>query len=1109
MLPLEYAQAVSRWCGAPQWMILDTVLKLVENGRISLDHGRIPVKVQNFKSMISSSEQPSDSMDGWQLFRHLVNYYIECVRAERSSSFTVWSDDFGRMFSYLNRSGQWYPRQDTPWTIYLDAQSPEYFDNLAVPGQTLCLGYPVFAQTITNKAGEQNVSIKPIFCWRVKCKGASCANGYMIQLEDQDQLPEVNLEWLRYGLKNPAEKRDFLEQTGLFDDSALIKEYPDEEVDMTLGLNRWSVKEFARIISQRFRPRLLESINPDLLVSAPIKAGERPGYYNRAILFISQRSPYSKRLLSELELISCVKDEDLDKTALKHFFWQGESQAPVAPSMSEALDVLDFNVSQRGAVAAMLKYPVSILKGPPGTGKSQVVAGVAINERIDRKSVLISATNHKAIDAVVERLEKMQKEQDEPYFVRCSFKDPSLGTFRFDQAVDRLLKAETIDSIQSRLQYRKLLKELALLRKNRAQAEAEANKLHELQSKLGHAQMEMANESEENPWIVQLDSLPSEEQLHQHETLIDFIRNNSGSVSSRLAHPLRLWSLRKWGDRLGTVTEKIRIPWLGTISSSGLSELRDKTTACLNHVKLNARILDLKSDLRRLSENKSSTDWSADIANATDAIAKILPDIISLDSKLRVEDALGDRSQNRAALSNLRVQLLDFFSEMDARKTAFFQGSVRPIFEHLLTANPVWAVSALSVGKFIPPVPGLFDLVLIDEATQTNIAQAIPLLFRAKRAAVIGDPQQLQFISQLRPDRDYVLRVNAGLKADQYKRFSYCEQSLYDFAAGTNGAFASSLNETYRSCEAIAAYSSQNFYGGSLLVATDPDRLRIPPGHQAGIEWVDCASDIIAAPGSGCWSEKEALVVAQQVKSILINAGFQGTVGVVTPFAHQALYIDTIVRERLGIDPGVLDKANFLSRTAHSFQGDERDVIIMSLCSGPSMPGGCLHFVSEDRNIFNVAASRARSLLIVVGDRNWAASCSVPHIQALTRDWRHYYEARQTKWAPYESPYEQRLGERLKSEGMDVKPQFKVSSRRLDLALIQGTAKLDIEVDSERWHLADNGNRQIEDTWRDEQLIRLGWKPLRIWTFEIDNDLDKCVALVKKQWQDLLSNEGK
>jgi len=59
----------------------------------------------------------------------------------------------------------------------------------------------------------------------------------------------------------------------------------------------------------------------------------------------------------------------------------------------------------------------------------------------------------------------------------------------------------------------------------------------------------------------------------------------------------------------------------------------------------------------------------------------------------------------------------------------------------------------------------------------------------------------------------------------------------------------------------------------------------------------------------------------------------------------------------------------FLVSTAHGFQGDERDLILFSLCGGPDMPDGAKTFLRENPNLFNVAVSRARAVLHIVGNR--------------------------------------------------------------------------------------------------------------------------------------------
>lgn len=1163
MMPLEYARAVSRRYGASEQQVLAVVLRRVKNGQIRLVDGRIPVRQKGddyIKALVGASAN-SDS-NGWGVFRRLVRYYIDCVRAEGGCSFTLWGAQYGKNFSYLDRSGLWHPCRGTgQWSIFVGKDTAEFFEKLGnEDAGDLYLGYPIYVTTCqrknrTNDVGEEDqgseLMLKPVFCWKLTRARQRGLEGWKVSLAEGQTDPEVNLMWLSKALKRADQKRAFLEECGLFDDGrTLLEDTESREEDdgeepgaqSAVRLSNWDFRELASVVSAMFHERLAEPLVPERVMAGfALQEGAKAGYYNRAVLFTALPSPYTKRLLAELDFISKAEDAVLDRTALRHFFVQSpvaEASEGVQPNhcvcLADAIDMkgLEFTVAQRSAVASMLSNPVTVMQGPPGTGKSQAVAGVTVNERLRDQTVLVSALNHKAIDAVVERIDKLahlleteDKDAQEKcdsaigsLVTRCNSKNKDEKDFGILQACDEIIRnpGTTIEQ-RKRIKAARRRREFDALLEERKILSAEADRLHGMAADMEEADAKRHDLETHTTWLLSVEN-PNISRAVDQKGILDAIQvlaESNGSVfRTCLARPVAAWRLMAWVKYLTTLFQEsqskngsVVFPLLPKLSL--LTRVDEKTVRQLQEVsKVIFARAGLLEQVEKLCRQLKEVPRSA--MELTEDIRKVSSRLRESALELLLEDATARRRRAREGdgvqkIGNVRKILHDLLG-IDGRRERYFSQEVYDGLQCVLEDRPVWAVSSLSVGKFIPPVPGLFDLVLVDEATQSNIPQAIPLLFRAKRAAVIGDPMQLQYISMMRPDRDFILRKRARVLDEGLRRFSYCENSLYDFAAtaASHESCHIQLDITYRSCFAIAAYSSKYFYEGRLLVGTDEEKLKQrAPAGRFGLSWEETRGLVEPVPGGSCICRAEVEAVVNLVKSILVGTDFAGTIAVVSPFQRQAQLIDEEVTNRAGIPRERLKAVEFISSTAHSLQGDERDVIIFSLCSNDSMPQGCLNFVAKDPNIFNVAVSRARASLIVVGDRDWAKTCGIKHIEGLTLDWDRYAEPHETEWAPYESPYEKRLGEKLLESGLAVRPQVRVGVRRLDLALQEGAAKLDIEVDSDAWHRDESGHRRLEDTWRDEELARFGWRTLRIWTFEIDMDIEGCVKQVMHEWTTL------
>ncbi|MBL7257308.1 DEAD/DEAH box helicase [Paractinoplanes lichenicola] len=255
----------------------------------------------------------------------------------------------------------------------------------------------------------------------------------------------------------------------------------------------------------------------------------------------------------------------------------------------------------------------------------------------------------------------------------------------------------------------------------------------------------------------------------------------------------------------------------------------------------------------------------------------------------------------------------------------------------LVRALPLWIGTVADVEDLLPAAPGMFDLVVLDEASHVDQVRAAPVLARARRALVVGDPRQLRFVSFV-SDVD-VAGVLARHEADE--RLDVRRVSAYDLAAGA--APATWLAEHHRSVPHLIGFSARRFYGDRLDVLT-----RTPASEHADAIDVVHASDEIAAVLAAV--EKEAA------------AGTRG-IGVISPFRPQADALEAALVEAYPVER--IEELGLRVGTVHAFQGSEADVVIVSLGLRPDDPPGRRRFVA-DPNLFNVMVTRARRKLVVV-----------------------------------------------------------------------------------------------------------------------------------------------
>jgi hypothetical protein len=305
---------------------------------------------------------------------------------------------------------------------------------------------------------------------------------------------------------------------------------------------------------------------------------------------------------------------------------------------------------------------------------------------------------------------------------------------------------------------------------------------------------------------------------------------------------------------------------------------------------------------------------------------------------------------------------------------------------------------------------------------------------------------QLRHVSTLDMTVEQSLLQQHDITDVALQRFTYRMNSAFDLANDNKAVPDASrvrLDLHFRSHDHIAEYCNEAFYEKTLHVVTVTERLNIPRGSRPGIHWTHVAGRL--EPGTTGASCAEEIEVIRQQLVALVKQDYRGTVGVVTPFRQQMIRLKDGLETSNELPPNFMERVRFLASTAHGFQGDERDLILFSLCAGPALPRGSTIFLRENPNLFNVAVSRARAILHIVGDRDWALGCGVPFIEKLAR--RTLPSAQNStarKQALYQSPWQKTLAEALQRQGVETIPEYPIAGRFLDLALLS-PKKIDIE----------------------------------------------------------------
>ena len=313
----------------------------------------------------------------------------------------------------------------------------------------------------------------------------------------------------------------------------------------------------------------------------------------------------------------------------------------------------------------------------------------------------------------------------------------------------------------------------------------------------------------------------------------------------------------------------------------------------------------------------------------------------------------------------LALELMAFQRSIKGNMRGF---NVRNLFtevpELMKTVAPCMLMSPITVSQYLPADSSLFDLVIFDEASQMPTCEAVPSLARAKSAIIVGDPKQMpptMFFSGSGQDEDHP-------EAEDL------ESVLEDCLA--LGIPEKHLIWHYRSKhESLIAFSNITYYSSKLCTFPSPDAL----DSKVSLRLIE--NGVYERGTSKCNKEEADALVAEVIRRLKDERLRRSSIGVVTFSTPQQIYIERLLNKQIvkaGLEEAAYEREEPLFiKNLENVQGDERDVILFSVCYGPDKFGkislnfGPLNQFGGWRRL-NVAVSRAREEMVVFSSMRYS-----------------------------------------------------------------------------------------------------------------------------------------
>ncbi len=990
--------------------------------------------------MLQEAGKAINSAFNNSFIKKLSQYLHDCVREEvKSSTFRNLKGDKDNKWIFLPGEEQLFTNFQE--YVALDGSNPKLTElmiqsELGQKDKYLIYGY-LFLVGKSSKTKRQNEFLTPLLYMPCKLE----RNGVNINCLPLDEVLSLNTGALAALMrKNDDEDEVDLLLEGILD---VVPDLPitDEKLSIFLTTLKSLIPEIEISTNQAdyqeednisksakdFYKEKIDADNIDDVVEEEentqkqsIKLEKVSVTYQSAII-LTKRPSVTAGVLHELTQIAEKPSGIYRETALniinEEYAQSKEKSVPVQ-DLKKITDFypitpLSLSDSQFQVIKNIDNSKFVAVQGPPGTGKSQTIVNLVAHLVANGKTVLVASRMDKAVDVVADRLNDLGAKHMALRAGRLNYQRQLSNDLNnlisnnedLDDDVENILLVDTKD-MKDHLD---LLKDY----------ENKCEKIIKLEQDWHDLDLEVI---ENEKLIGEMQFIKTPLNRVEIETIAIIIKTLKKNIekSGFFANIANFTSLNQLKKTLQLKEFDVNFQNLERLKSE------------LEYAEMNYRLKKIESDIQKTGNLHILTEQIRQMKKKQGTLAK---NIIKNKRRESLKALLRDENKRRRLKVHSR-------SLVTSRKRLQNNILEEEDFKPLLEAFPCWCVTTYAVSDSLPLKPGMFDVAIIDEASQCDIASCFPILFRAKRAVIVGDDKQLPHLSFLEKAKEQSFLSQYGIPDKYQLMWRFRTNSMFDLADyySMNSVM---LDEHFRSLPPIINFSNHEFYNDRIRV------MRKDRSDEKVLELIEVPEGKVDFDATRNLPEIEALV--KRLYEIVVEDERKSpenpvSIGIISPFRAQVEQLKISVAKVLS--DHMIKKHQIEIGTAHTFQGDERDIMLISWAVADNSFTQSLIFLQKP-NLFNVAITRGRNKVINFISRN-PRELPEGHFRNYISFIQEYQNRQQASASGeideniYKNSLEKEIATQIKELGHEVKAGVDIAGLSADLLIDN---KFIIEVD--------------------------------------------------------------